>query len=154
MSNRLRAREGTDWNEESKEKARAILSDKCLPQFWALWVWWSRSGRWRCWQQWTISKKRKIVVQVLPWQRSRLKLMKKQLDEQHIKGLSSRAKGMRSERDRSGQSTREPPLTASKYDWAVRLGSNTSLLDPSIWLQKETTCYHNNIISCTYILYI
>ena len=132
MSNRLHAIEGTDWNEESKEKARAILSDKAYHS--------SEHSESDDPDQdvddadnsGPSAKKRKIVVQVLPWQRSRLKLMKKQLDEQHIKGLSSRAKGMRSERDRSGQSTREPPLSASKYDWAVRLGSNTSLLDPSI----------------------
>ena len=130
MSNRLHAIESMDWHEESKEKARAILKDKAY-----------HSSEYSESEDdpddddadntGPSNKKRRIVVQVLPWQRSRLKTIKTQLDEQYIKGLSSRAKGMIAERERSGQSTRQLPQSASKHDWAVRLDNNTSLLDAS-----------------------
>lgn len=128
MSNRLRAIDSVDWNEDSKEKARAILKDKAYHS-----SEYSESGddAEDADNPGPSNKKRKIVVQVLPWQRSRLKTIKTQLDEQYLKGLSSRAKGMITERERSGQSTRQPPQSASKHDWAVRLENGTSLLDAS-----------------------
>ena len=132
-SNRLRAIDSTSWNEASKEKARAVQNDKAYHS-----LEYSESdnpdddadsaGP---------SRKKKIVVQMLPWQRSWLKRMKADLDEQYPKGLSSRAKGMITERERSGKSTHQPPQSASKHDWAVRLENNTSLLDASTQHQQD-----------------
>ena len=126
MSNRLSAIDSTSWSEATKEKARAVLNDKGYHS-----SEYSESDDPDDDADNTGPSRKKIVVQVLPWQRSRLKSMKAQLDEQYLKGLSSRAKGMITERERSGKSTRQPPQSASKHDWAVRLDNNTSLLDTS-----------------------
>ena len=59
-----------------------------------------------------------FVVKVLPWERRELREAKRELDEEHCKGLSKRALYKRFKRKRDGCSNRLRPVNAPR--WAVR----------------------------------
>ena len=121
MSNRLTAINRINWEETAKKKARSVLEQKDY-----------HSSEYTCSEtdqtdeenEGTTSSVRpkKIAIYPLPWERSLLTKVKKDLDDFYYKGLSNRAKSMLIDKCRVKEpSTRKPPNTGIDYKWAVRL---------------------------------
>ena len=124
MNNRLKALETIKWSKDTKEKAGKCIAEKgCHSSEHSELE--SSSGSDEDSDDDEAqqpkakrTKRSRIVIQTLPWQRTRLKVIKENLDHHHEDTLSERACGMTQKRERGGPSNRSMPKTQN--DWACK----------------------------------
>ena len=125
MNNRLKALETIEWTEDAKEKARKCIAEKGYHSSEHSELESSSGSDDEDSDDDEVQqpkakriKRSRIVIQTLPWQRTRLKITKEELDRHHEDTLSERARGMTQKRERGGPSNRSVPKT--RIDWACK----------------------------------